>query len=96
MVCIYILCILINLKMYFWLKVASIITYPHEVLRARLQDDRDKYSSAIRVVKKIVKDEGLFSLWSGYRVNLVRIFPATISTFLAYEYINKMLKEMNY
>lgn len=71
---------------------ASIVTYPHEVLRARLQDDRNKHVSAINTVKKIVREEGFFNLWSGYRVNLVRIFPATISTFVAYEYINKLFK----
>ena len=73
--------------------VASLITYPHEVLRSRLQDDRGKYGSVFKTIKKIVHNEGIFNLWSGYRVNLVRIFPATISTFVAYEYINKILSE---
>ena len=72
--------------------VASLVTYPHEVLRSRLQDDRNKFGSIVETVKKIVRKEGVFNLWSGYKVNLVRIFPATISTFVAYEYINKILK----
>ena len=71
--------------------VASLITYPHEVLRSRLQDNRDKCGGILKTIKKIVRDEGVLNLWSGYRVNLVRIFPATISTFVAYEYINKIL-----
>lgn len=35
------------------------------------------------------------SLWSGLRVSLTRIVPATASTFVAYEYINRYLYENN-
>ena len=73
--------------------VASLISYPHEVLRARLQDGRAKEVGILQTINRIIINEGFFNLWAGYRVNLARIFPATLSTFLTYEYISRYLKE---
>jgi solute carrier family 25 folate transporter 32 len=78
--------------------VASSITYPHEVLRARMQDARNdpahnKSNLKLRqVFHDIVEVEGFWSLWTGLRVNLVRIIPATLATFVSYEYLSRYLR----
>lgn len=70
--------------------VASSITYPHEVLRARLQDGSTK-TSLFPLISQIVKEEGIRALWSGLRVNIIRIVPATCTTFVSYEYISRYI-----
>lgn len=71
---------------------ASIVTYPHEVIRARLQDNRYTNKGILQVVKDIVKKEGFGSLWAGLGFTLIRVIPASVSTFLSYEYINRALR----
>lgn len=75
--------------------IASSISYPHEVLRARLQDGRKRSRGLLKELVSIVNEEGILSLWSGYRVNLLRIFPATVGTFVAYEVISENIKKGN-
>jgi solute carrier family 25 (mitochondrial folate transporter), member 32 len=76
--------------------VASAISYPHEVLRSRMQDSRvngkGRRLKLFELIRHIAKTEGVLSLWSGFQVNCVRIVPATISTFLSYEYLTRYLE----
>lgn len=85
--------------------VAISITYPHEVIRVRMQDSRTSCIpgegtassphplGVVEVTRGIWKKEGFGALFSGFRVNLVRVIPATITTFLTYEYVHSYLKE---
>lgn len=66
--------------------VASSIAYPHEVVRARLQDSRGLHDvGAVRTFRNILAHEGARGLYSGFSMNLIRTVPACAITFLTYE-----------
>lgn len=71
---------------------ASIATYPHEVLRTRLQtyrrlkgasvDTHGQVPGVVRMAKIIVRNEGWRALYRGLSVNLVRTVPNSAVTML--------------
>jgi len=67
--------------------VAASLTYPYQVVRARLQDlgSSGKYSSARHCVTRVWRGEGLRGFYKGLSPNLLRVVPATMITFLVYE-----------
>ena len=63
------------------------LTYPYQVVRARLQmyDAEKTYESARDVVAQIWKHEGWRGFYKGLGPNLLRVMPSTWVTFLVYE-----------
>jgi solute carrier family 25 folate transporter 32 len=73
---------------------ACSVTYPHEVLRSRIQNSCSSNSRSLSgQLKTIVRDEGITGLYSGFTTNLIRIVPATMTTFISYEYMSRYLKD---
>ena len=82
--------------------ITSALTYPHEVLRARLHDFR-KYeddslprsqrtkNSLKSVAAQIWREKGLISFYDGFLVNLMRISPSYAITFVLYEKLSVVL-----
>ncbi|KAI0260200.1 mitochondrial NAD transporter [Gloeopeniophorella convolvens] len=79
---------------------ASIATYPHEVVRTRLQTQRRlllptgvprKRSGIVRTTKKILHFEGWRGLYKGLSINLIRTVPNSAVTMLTYELLMRQL-----
>lgn len=83
--------------------VAALTTYPYQVnyieryydvnrsfqvVRARLQDQQNKYSGSLDCISKILKLEGVKGFYKGLSPNLLRVVPATMITFVVYENIS--------
>jgi solute carrier family 25 (mitochondrial folate transporter), member 32 len=73
---------------------AGAITYPHQVLRARLQtyEAGEIYRGLLDVVYQIAKQEGIKGFYKGLMPNMLRVVPSTCVTFLVYENTKKALR----
>ncbi|KAI6097675.1 mitochondrial carrier protein RIM2 [Pisolithus croceorrhizus] len=69
--------------------VASLLTYPHEVLRTRLRQPRVngvlKYTGLIQTLRTVIAEEGARSLYGGLSAHLMRVVPNAAVMFSIYE-----------
>lgn len=71
--------------------LASGATYPHEVLRTRLQNQRGgltsarKYNGLGHAFRTVIREEGVKGLYGGFGVNLLRTVPSSLVTILGFE-----------
>jgi len=71
--------------------VASLITYPHEVLRTRLRQPALtpggplKYTGLWQTLRLVIAEEGAASLYGGLSAHLLRVVPNAACMFTIYE-----------
>ncbi|EXJ71623.1 uncharacterized protein A1O5_05431 [Cladophialophora psammophila CBS 110553] len=84
---------------------ASTATYPHEVLRTRLQTQQRRsalttsdgmkvqarYTGVWHMCKVILKEEGWRAFYVGIGTNLIRAVPAAMTTMLTYEWLRNII-----
>jgi solute carrier family 25 folate transporter 32 len=66
---------------------ASMISYPHEVIRSRMMDARAGSIGFVQTCTNIYSQEGMVGFYAGLPVSLIRVIPNTCITFLTYELI---------
>lgn len=76
--------------------MASLLTYPHEVVRTRLrqapmQNGQPKYRGLISCFRIIIKEEGFLSMYGGLTPHLMRTVPNSIIMFGTWELVVRLL-----
>ncbi|KAF9915756.1 hypothetical protein BX616_005455 [Lobosporangium transversale] len=72
---------------------ATVVTYPYQVLRSRLQmisnpQSEVVYTGVVDCIRKIKRAEGLLGFYKGVAPNVIRVLPGTCITFLVYETVS--------
>ena len=88
--------------------IASSLTYPHEILRTRMQlrpINTGRNNSAnlqnevqkkiIPLIKTTYRNEGMRGFYSGFTANLLRTVPASAITLVSFEYVRNKLSTFN-
>lgn len=84
---------------------ASTATYPHEVLRTRLQTQprrtglstsdgmavKARYTGILHMCRVILQEEGWRAFYAGIGTNLIRAVPAAMTTMLTYEWLQSVI-----
>lgn len=70
--------------------VATMITYPHEVIRTRLRqppppNSLPRYTALVQSFKLILLEEGWRALYGGLSPHLLRVVPNAVTMFWVYE-----------
>ncbi|CAK9320707.1 unnamed protein product [Citrullus colocynthis] len=76
---------------------AMLLTYPFQVIRARLQqrpgnDGIPRYMDSFHVLKETARFEGIRGFYRGITPNLLKNVPAASITFIVYENVLNLLK----
>lgn len=80
--------------------LASLITYPHEVIRTRLRqaplaNGEPKYRGLVHCLKMVIREEGFISMYGGLTPHLLRTVPNSIIMFGTWDLIVRVVASWN-
>ena len=71
--------------------IASLITYPHEVIRTRLRQPAvngvKRYHGLYQTLTLVAREEGAAALYGGLTAHMLRVVPNAACMFLIYEVV---------
>lgn len=79
--------------------IASMATYPHEVVRLRMREQprfvgaAPKYTGMIQSLRLIAREEGRRGLYAGMGTHLARVVPNAALMFFTYEVVVKWIEK---
>lgn len=72
--------------------LAASITYPYQVVRARLQDQHVNYEGVVDVVRRTWRYESYLGFYKGFNAYLLHVTPNVCIVFFVYETVTKVFK----
>lgn len=72
---------------------ASVLTYPHEVIRSRMMDSRTPVTF-VRICTDIYSQQGILGFYAGLPISVLRVVPNTAVAFCVYELALYELREI--
>ncbi|XP_040196285.1 mitochondrial ornithine transporter 1-like [Rana temporaria] len=72
-----------------------LVVFPVDCVKSRIQvlSMTGKQAGFMKTFASILRNEGIFALYSGLKPTLIRAFPANGALFVAYEYSRKMMMQ---
>lgn len=65
--------------------MAAAVTYPYQVVRARMQDQNHSYEGTVDCIKKTFRYEGLTGFYKGIVPYALHVIPNMCLIFVIYE-----------
>ena len=82
--------------------ITTIASMPVDICKTRIQNQKPLadgtffYKNSFDVARKVVRKEGIFSLWKGFLPYFARIGPHTVITFILLEQMRAFYKRVLY